>query len=116
MIKPTISYPDFDKLDMRLGTITKAEEIPGSQKLIKFSVDLGPEIGPRTVLSGIKNDLDWQALVGIQVLVLVNLEPKAMMGLESRGMILMAVERGQEAEKITLLVPQNKVPEGTGVE
>jgi len=63
MIKPVISYPDFDKLDMRIGTIVQAQEVPGSQKLINFTVDLGPEIGSRTILSGIKNDLDWQSLI-----------------------------------------------------
>ncbi|PIQ70376.1 methionine--tRNA ligase [Candidatus Shapirobacteria bacterium CG03_land_8_20_14_0_80_40_19] len=116
MIKPLITYSDFEKLDMRIGTIIQAEEVLGSQKLIKFTVDLGSEAGLRTILSGIKKDFDWQALIGTQALVLVNLEPKGMMGLESQGMILMAVERGEQAEKITLLVPQEKIPEGTGVE
>jgi len=116
MIKPLITYSDFEKLDMRIGTIIQAEEVLGSQKLIKFTVDLGSEAGLRTILSGIKKDFDWQALIGTQALVLVNLEPKGMMGLESQGMILMAVERREQAEKITLLVPQEKIPEGTGVE
>jgi len=115
MVKPTILYTDFAALDMRVGTIIKAEEVEKSEKLVKFSLDLGKEIGERTILSGIKKDFDWQALVGTQVLVLVNLESKVMMGLESQGMILMAVERGEQAEKISLLVPQGKVPEGTGV-
>jgi len=116
MIKPTISYPDFAALDMRVGTIIKAEEVEKSEKLIKFSLDLGKEIGERIILSGIKKNFDWQELIGTQVLVLVNLEPKVMMGLESQGMILMAVERGEQAEKISLLVPQGKVSEGTWVE
>lgn len=116
MVKPTVSYADFAKLDMRIGTIVGAEEIPGSEKLIKFVVDLGLEVGQRTILSGIKKYFDFQSLVGTQVLVLVNLEPKKMMGLESQGMILMAVEGGEQTEKITLLVPQSKIPEGTGVE
>ncbi len=116
MLKANISFTDFDHLDMRIGTIIKAEEVPGSEKLIRFDLDLGKEVGERTILSGIKKDLDWQSLVGTQVLVLVNLEPRKMMGLESQGMILMAVETGSEGEKVTLLVPQNKILAGTVVE
>lgn len=123
--KSQISYSDFAKLDMRVGEIAECEEIKGSEKLLKLTVDLGSEVGKRIILSGIKKLLDPATLVGTQVLVLVNLEPKKMMGLESNGMILMAVERaegqgeseGREGlETITLLVPQNKVKEGTKVE
>ncbi len=107
-----------------------------------LGIDLGG-LGQRTILSGIKKDFEPEKLIGTQVLVLVNLEPKKMMGLESQGMILMAVghkckvqnskacpepaegckvdegkseEMTEETEQITLLVPQNKVTDGTGVE
>lgn len=142
MQKPTIAYPDFDKLDMRIGTIVGCEAIEGSEKLLNLTVDLGSELGKRTILSGIKKYFDPEKLIvpkkpdpamagnikkttgvspgiliGTQVLVLVNLEPKKMMGLESQGMILMAVENGVEGlEKISLLVPQDKITDGTGVE
>ncbi len=115
MVKPTIFYEDFNKLDLRIGTILEAKEVEGSQKLVEFKLDLGEEIGERTILSGIKNDLDWQAMIGIQVLVLVNLAPKVMMGKESQGMILMAVEKGETGEKITLLVPKEPVTSGTKI-
>jgi len=112
---------------MRVGEVVGCEEIEESGKLLKLTVDLGKEIGKRTILSGIKKDFEPASLIGTQVLVLVNLEPKKMMGLESQGMILMAVEtRSKEAEmqrskeeieeKVTLFVPQNKVTNGTGVE
>ncbi len=114
--KATITYADFAKLEMRVGTILACEEVERSEKLLKLTVDLG-ELGQRTILSGIKKYFPAAEMVGLQVLVLVNLEPKKMMGLESQGMILMGVERsGEDEEKVTLLVPQNPVPAGTGVE
>lgn len=136
MVKPQISYPDFAKLDLRVGTIMAAEEVQGSEKLVKFLVDLGDPPagaesdsaggGKRMILAGVKKLLDWQNLIGTQVLVLANLEPKKFFGLGSQGMILMAVEKVGEreggkgiersGEKVTLLIPQNKVPEGTGIE
>jgi len=126
MQKPTIAYSDFAKLDLRVGTIVECLAVEKSEKLLNLTVDLGAELGERTILSGIKKYFEPEKLVGTQVLILVNLESKKMMGLESQGMILMGVEEakeqdGQEGlkeqeEKITLLIPQNKVPEGTEVE
>ncbi|PIV00957.1 hypothetical protein COS54_01945 [Candidatus Shapirobacteria bacterium CG03_land_8_20_14_0_80_39_12] len=126
MQKPTITYSDFAKLDLRVGTIVECLAVEKSEKLLNLTVDLGAELGERTILSGIKKYFEPEKLVGTQVLILANLESKKMMGLESQGMILMGVEeakeqdgqeglKGQE-EKITLLIPQNKVPEGTEVE
>ncbi|MGI5825793.1 MAG: hypothetical protein ACOX50_00060 [Patescibacteria group bacterium] len=114
MEKSVISYADFAKLDMRVGTILEANEVDGSEKLLKFLIDLG-ELGQRTLLSGIKKHFKAENLVGTQVLVLANLEPKKIMGMESQGMILMAVESPEGEEKISLLVPQDKVPAGVGV-
>ncbi len=120
MDKPTIPYADFAKMDLRVGTVVGCEEIEGSEKLLKLTVDLGEPPtggGKRTILSGIKKDFAPESLVGVQVLVLANLEPKKMMGLESQGMILMGVEYSDGVEsKVTLLVSQNEVPAGTGVE
>lgn len=128
MLKPTIPFSDFSKLEMRVGEIVECEEIEGSEKLLKLTVNLGSEAGKRIILSGIKKDFEPASLIETQVLVLVNLEPKKMMGMESQGMILMAVEIRQladegvegnerfEEEKVTLLIPQNKVSNGTGIE
>lgn len=110
---------------MRIGTIVECNFVSGSEKLLNLTVDLGSELGNRTILSGIKKYFEPEKLIGTQVLVLANLEPKKMMGLESQGMILMAVENNCElgitncesgTEKITLLVPQEKTANGTGVE
>ena len=124
MDKQAISYSDFARMDLRIGTILECSEVEGSQKLVKFLVDLG-DLGKRTILAGIKGQVKPEEIVGLQVLVLANLQPKMMMGQESQGMILMGVEKtsgdfegdgGVEEEKITLLIPENKVPSGTGVE
>lgn len=122
MPKPIISYADFAKLDIRIGTITAMEPVEKSEKLLKLLIDLG-DLGKKTILSGIKKYFDPTILIGTQVVVLANLEPKRMMGIESQGMILMAVSvpsddgtSPSQGELITLLIPQNKVLEGTGVE
>jgi len=113
--KPTINYADFAKLDLRVGTIESCEEVENSQKLLKLEVNLG-ELGNRTILSGIKKHFPKESLIGKQVLVLVNLEPKKMADMMSEGMILMGVETVGEEETVTLLVPEGKVGNGTGVE
>lgn len=115
MTKPIITYADFAKLDIRVGTIVDCIEVEDSAKLLKLTIDLGA-LGKRTILSGIKKSFPAQEMVGKQVLVLVNLEPKKMAGLESEGMVLMAVEPSEDEEKISLLVPEEKISAGTVVE
>lgn len=115
-MKDIITYDDFARMDLRVGTIVDCEEVEGSRKLYKLKVDLG-ELGERIILSGIKSYFKPKELIGVQVLVLANLEPKKMMGWESQGMILMAVEKDDGVEKgVTLLVPQNQVENGIEVE
>lgn len=109
MIKPTIEYPDFAKLDLRVGTITEAEEVTGSEKLIKMTVDLGEEVGKRTILAGIKAFYPTNELIGRQLIILVNLAPKKMLTEESQGMLLAADTEG----KPFLLKPDQEVPAGT---
>lgn len=87
-IKSTIQFEDFSKLDLRTGIIKIAEKIEGADKLLKLSVDLGFEM--RTIVSGIAKHFDPTELVGKKVIVLVNLAPRKMKGVESNGMILMA--------------------------
>lgn len=87
-VKDIITYDDFAKLDIRTGTILEAEKMPKSKKLLKLRVDLGFE--QRTILSGIAEHFTPEEVVGRQVIVLANLAPRPMMGIESQGMILMA--------------------------
>lgn len=92
--KPTISYDDFAKLDLRLGVVVSVEAVPESKKLLRLMVDVG-EATPRQILAGLKRSYeDFQVLVGKQVLVLANLEPKELAGLTSHGMLIAATGEG----------------------
>ncbi|MBQ1684684.1 MAG: methionine--tRNA ligase [Clostridia bacterium] len=89
---PEITYDDFAKLDLRLAKVVACEEVKKSKKLLKCTLDLAGE--QRTVLSGIKNWYKPEDLVGKTVVVVANLAPRVMAGIESRGMILCASDEG----------------------
>lgn len=103
-----ISFEDFTKLELKVGTILEAEDIEGSEKLIKLKIDLGEE-KPRQILAGVKQWYRPEDLIGKQVVVVANLESRVMMGLESQGMVLMA------GDEPVLLMPQKEVPPGTEI-
>jgi methionyl-tRNA synthetase len=86
--KENITYDDFAKLDIRVGTILSAEKVAKTKKLLKLTIDTG--IDQRTIVSGIAEHYAPEDIVGRQVSVVVNLAPKVLKGIESRGMILMA--------------------------
>jgi len=85
--KETISFDDFTKLDIRVGTILEAEKMPKTKKLLVLKVDTGIDV--RTIVSGIAESFKPEEIVGKKVTVLVNLAPRALRGVESEGMILM---------------------------
>ncbi len=84
-----INFDDFAKVEFRVGTVLEAEEVKGSEKLIKLKVDLGEE-NPRQILAGVKQWYKPKDFVGKQVVVVANLKPRIMMGIESQGMMLAA--------------------------
>ncbi|HMR91195.1 MAG TPA: methionine--tRNA ligase [Chitinophagaceae bacterium] len=86
--KDTIQYDDFARLDLRVGSITAAEKVAKADKLLKLEVDLGSE--KRTIVSGIALHFSPEEILGKQVVVVTNLAPRKMRGIESNGMILMA--------------------------
>ncbi|OQX21035.1 MAG: hypothetical protein BWK75_04050 [Candidatus Altiarchaeales archaeon A3] len=104
-----ITYEDFKKLNLRVGTIEQAEEIPKSDRLLKLTVNLGLE--KRTILAGIKKFYKPSDLINKQVIVLTNLKPRKMLNIESQGMILAA----EDDEGIKLLVPDKKAMEGSEI-
>ncbi len=108
MLKPTIPFSDFAKLDLKVGKIVEAKEIEGSDKLVWLQVDLGEETGTKTILAGLKGFYTTKALLDKLAVVVVNLETKKMMGEESQGMILAA-----DGGKPILLKPEKKVKPGT---
>ena len=108
-IKPIVSYDVFEKLDIRVGTIKRVEDVQGAEKLVRLIVDLGDH--KRTIMAGIKKERENLAeLVGKQTLFVVNLEPRKMMGEVSEGMLF---DIGY-ADGITpvLTVPEIPVPDG----
>lgn len=109
-MKETIQYDQFAQMDIRTGTIKTAEKMEKSKKLLKLSVDLGFE--QRTILSGIAEHFTPEEVVGRQVIVLANLAPRPMMGVESQGMILMAEDPDG---KLSFVSPKADWPDGMGV-
>lgn len=111
-----INFDDFAKIDLRVGTILEAEEVEGSEKLIKQIVDFG-ELGKKQVLSGIKKWYKPSQLVGKQFVYVFNLEPRKMMGLDSEGMILATDTKKpypiSGSLRAVLIKPSSKVPAGT---
>lgn len=87
-LKPEIEYDDFDKMDFRVGTILSAEKHPKADKLLVFQVKLGTET--RQIISGVANYFKPEECVGKKVVVVANLKPRKLRGLESKGMILFA--------------------------
>lgn len=113
-----INFEDFTKVELRVGIVLEAEEVPGSEKLIKQMVDFG-NFGKRQILSGIKKWYKPSQLVGKQFIYVTNLEPRMMMGLESQGMLLCAVvdvSVGEGQGKAVPLKSLSKVPAGTKIE
>ena len=107
----TITYDDFAKLQIVIGTITAVALVPDSNKLLKLTVDIGGE-APRQILSGIRKFFaDPQTLVGVQTPFLINLETKVIAGLESQGMILAATSE----DAFSLLTLANPLSAGSTV-
>jgi methionyl-tRNA synthetase len=109
-IKTEIQFPDFDKLDLRTGLIVEAEKVAKADKLLKLEVDLGFE--KRTIVSGIALHFKPEDIIGKQVVVVVNLAPRKMKGIESNGMILMAEDK---SGKLYFVSPDEKIEAGSSV-
>jgi len=101
-----IDLADFQRLDLRVGTIREAQSIPGSKKLVKLIVDIGEE---RTIVAGLATDYQIDELRNKQVIVLANLKPVRLRGVESQGMLLAAEDKGG----IYLLVPDKESKPGS---
>jgi methionyl-tRNA synthetase len=109
-LKGEIQYDDFAKLDLRVGTIVAAEKVAKADKLLKLEVDLGFE--KRTIVSGIALHFKPEELAGKQVVIVANLAPRKLKGIESNGMILSAED---ENGKLHLINPEEIINPGSGV-
>ncbi len=105
--KAEVSFDDFQKMDIRVSTILEAEKVAKTKKLLKLTIDTG--IDKRTIVSGIAEYYTPEQLVGRQVLVLANLAPREIKGIESRGMILMAEDA---LGRLVLVQPEDKTMSG----
>ena len=105
-----INFEEFQKIELKIAKILKAEKIEGSEKLIKLQLDLN-EGEPRQILAGIAKSYEPEDLVGKELVIVANLEPKEIFGMESRGMLLAADDDG----KPVLLKPDKEVSPGTKV-
>ena len=82
-----ITYDEFKKVELKVGEVKKASRVEGSEKLLKLTVEIG-ELVPRQVIAGIGKVYEPETLVGKQIVIVANLEPRMIMGLESQGMVL----------------------------
>lgn len=105
-----VPFEDFAKLDIRIVKILEAQRIEGSDKLLKLIVNAGDET--RQILAGIGKSFEPENLIGKEVVAIINLEPRKIMGEESQGMLLAT---GDDLENITLLHPHKEVPPGSKI-
>ncbi len=103
-----ITFEEFKKVDLRVGKVIKAEDVKGSKNLIRLIVDLGEE--KRQIITGLKRWYRPEDLLGKYVIVVVNLQPRKIMGLESQGMIL-----ATDTETPVLLTVEREVPPGSRI-
>jgi methionyl-tRNA synthetase len=113
MTEGVINFEDWAKLDLRVGQIKKIEDIEGADKLYKLDVDLGKEIGKRTVCAGIKPYYKKEDLKNKKIVLFVNLAPRKLKGIESQGMILAAVTKDET--NVVLLSPEKDIEIGSKI-
>ncbi|MFH1386949.1 MAG: methionine--tRNA ligase subunit beta [bacterium] len=106
-----ITFDEFKKLDLRVAEIKAAEEIPGADRLYKLQVEIGAET--RELVAGIKAHYEKESLIGKKIIMLANLEPRAIKGVTSHGMILAASNEDKTA--LAVIIPDKEIPSGSKV-
>ncbi len=104
-----IDFNDFKKVDLRVGKVLSAEKVEGSDKLLKIEVDVGEE--RRQIVSGIAKSYNAEDILGKNIIIVYNLEPKMIFGLESKGMLL----AGKDEEELSLLTTDKNITPGTKI-
>lgn len=113
--KPQITYDDFVKLDLRVGTVLECSDHPNADKLLVAKVDLGPD-GVRQIVAGLRGPYQAADLVGKQIIVVANLAPRVMRGLESQGMLLAGSESlADGTRKVVVMTPAAPLAPGSTV-
>lgn len=106
-----ISFEEFKKLDLRVAKVIEAERVKDSKSLLRLKIDLGEE--KRQIIAGISQYYQPENLIGKEIVVIANLEPKTLFSLESHGMLLAAEDKNQKEP--VLLIPDKEVPPGTKI-
>ena len=110
---PIIAIDDFTKIDLRVGLIQSCERVPKSKKLLKLDVCLGETLGSRQIIAGIGQHYDPETLINRRVVVVANLKPAQLMGLESHGMILAGAAEDQAS--LSIVEPSSTLPLGSRI-
>jgi methionyl-tRNA synthetase len=108
--KDPVSFDDFTRIDVRTATILEAEKVPKTTKLLKLKIDTGLDV--RTIVSGIAEYYEPESIIGKQISIVANLEPRRIKGIESKGMILMAEDKDG---KLVIVTPAEKVSNGSAI-
>jgi methionine--tRNA ligase beta chain len=108
-IKDIINFEEFEKVDLRAGKVIEAERVEGSDKLLKLQIDLGEE--KRQILAGIGKAYTPEELINKTLIVIINLEPRMLMGLESQGMVLAV----KDVNNLSILVPEKEIVPGSKI-
>lgn len=108
--KDPVTFDDFTRMDIRTATILEAEKVPKTAKLLKLKIDTG--LDTRTIVSGIAEYYEPESIIGKQISIIANLEPRKIKGIESKGMILMAEEIDG---KLVMIIPAEKVSNGSAI-
>jgi methionyl-tRNA synthetase len=108
--KDPVSFDDFTRIDIRTATILEAEKVPKTTKLLKLKIDTGLDV--RTIVSGIAEYYEPESIIGKQISIVANLEPRKIKGIESKGMILMAEDKDG---KLVMVTPAEKVSNGSAI-
>jgi len=108
-IKDIINFEEFEKVDLRAGKVIEAERVEGSDKLLKLQIDLGEE--KRQILAGIGKAYTPEELINKTLIVIINLEPRMLMGLESQGMVLAV----KDVNNLSILVSEKEIVPGSKI-
>lgn len=111
--KPVVTFDDFAKLDLRIAKVLAVRDHPNADKLIVLDIDLGGQ--QRQIIAGLKPYCQPDSLVGKTIVVVANLEPRKMRGLESNGMLLAASYGEGDARNVVILTTDSPVPPGATV-
>lgn len=114
LFEDMIDFETFSKNDLRVVKVLNCEEVPKSNKLLKFTLDDGSD-EERTILSGIKKEYSAEELIGKTLLAICNIPPRKMMGIDSEGMLLSAIHEEEGEEVLNLIMLSSRIPAGAKI-